>query len=824
MTSETLSRKTKAMNLKWKVPLQIAMPTLAIVLAVSAFAYWQAARALEERRSAVLEAVMEERQVALREWLAQIETDIILMAEFDSTGDALNRFTRSRRLVGENPDETLRQLYIDENPNPVGAKDELMTARDGSLWSEAHALFHPDLRRFQQMRDYNDLFLFDPDGNLVYSVVKGPEFATNFVTGPYADSALGRVFREALALEAVDAVFSEIEAYAPRDGLPAKFVAAPVLNAEGVLLGVAALQIRVEEVGTILGQTPFLGRTGLIYAVNGEGLALTASQHPGGHGILDPLPDLPQVIATRQNETFFSDDVTGLSGNPALALADSFEVNGTDWHIVMEQDREEAMATENGLFVTTVAQVLIVLVMVMGVAIVVARMLTGRIGDLLQSVRRIADGDYHTEVAQAGTTDEIGDIARALNGFREDLSQVEAAHAREQQKAAQQAKAMEALREALVKLADGNLDCAIRQTLDGDYAPLKEHFNATAESLSAIIEELRSSAISMETDIDRLGEGAEQLSSRTENQAATLEETAAAMDQISASVNSTARGAKEIVGAIGVARDQAERGEEVRGRAVHAMSAIESSSKQIAQIIGVIEDIAFQTNLLSLNAGVEAARAGEVGRGFAVVASEVRALAQRSSDSASEIRSLITNSSENVSNGVRLVSELGTAMEGILHEVVSVSERVQHIAVGAAEQAQGIGEINNGISMLDQVTQQNAAMVQESVASGRGLKDKAVGLRSLVARFRTQGTPGTKPRPVARDAGPAAAVSEKAPAPKRAAQKTQPRAARPAASGGGHADTADLGWDSADARPLPAKSASPVRAAAGGAAPLWQDF
>ncbi|WP_050772444.1 methyl-accepting chemotaxis protein [Sagittula stellata] len=840
MNSDTLPPKSAlAMNIKWKFPLQIAVPTLVIVFAVSAFAYWQAVRALESRRNVVMEAVMEERQFALKEWLHTIETDIVLLAEADSTRDALNRFTRSRRLIGEAPDETLRRLYIDDNPNPVGEKDNLLTARDGSIWSEEHEVYHPDLRRFQQMRNYYDLFLFDADGNLVYTVFKERDFATNFLTGPYADSGLGDAFRRALDMNEGEIAFSDFAAYAPSNGQPAKFVAAPVFDADGVLLGVAGLQIDIDRVGTILGQTPFLGRTGEIYAVNEAGLALTASVQEGGHGIFDPLPDLPQIRAARNGEEFSSTDVTGLSGNPAVALSNSIDFDGTQWHIVIEQDRVEAMATENELFATTVAQVLIVLVMVMGVAFLVARMLTGRIGDLLQGVRRIAEGDYKTKVAQADKADEIGDIARALNGFRKDLSEVEAAHAREKQKALQQAKAVEALREALFKLADGDLDCAIRQTLDGDYAPLKEHFNATAESLSAIIEQLRSSAVSMEADVDRLSDGAESLSSRTENQAATLEETAAAMDQISASVKSTADGAKQIVGAIGVARDQAEQGEEVRGRAVQAMSAIESSSKQIAQIIGVMEDIAFQTNLLSLNAGVEAARAGEVGRGFAVVASEVRALAQRSSDSATEIRNLITNSNDNVSNGVRLVSELGGAMEGILREVVSVSDRVEHIAASAAEQAQGISEINNGISMLDQVTQQNAAMVQDSVAASRGLKDKSADLRTLVARFRSQGSGGSQvrpvgaARPVAKASAPAAPKTGKAAsvarlekdAPGRRRPHAPKKTARPAAgSGATHASTADLGWDSADAKPIPADTAPKARAASGGSSPLWQDF
>ncbi|MGH1416472.1 MAG: methyl-accepting chemotaxis protein [Pelagimonas sp.] len=301
---------------------------------------------------------------------------------------------------------------------------------------------------------------------------------------------------------------------------------------------------------------------------------------------------------------------------------------------------------------------------------------------------------------------------------------------------------MEQLGGGLRNLSAGDLSCQIRKPMQADYEPLRADFNQTVDSLANIISEMGASAESIDRDAAVLSEGADNLSQRTENQAATLEQTAAAMEQITSSVTSTADGAKQIVSAISQARDKAESGEIVRGRAVEAMGAIEKSSKQIAQIIQVMEEIAFQTNLLSLNAGVEAARAGEVGRGFAVVAAEVRALAQRSSDSASEIRELIEESNDNVSNGVVLVSEMGHSIEEILEGVTEVTSRVQSIASGASEQATGLSEINNGISMLDQVTQQNAAMVGESAAAGRALREKAVGIRALVTQFQQQTSAG----------------------------------------------------------------------------------
>lgn len=365
-------------------------------------------------------------------------------------------------------------------------------------------------------------------------------------------------------------------------------------------------------------------------------------------------------------------------------------------------------------------------------------------------------------------------------------------------------------------MAKGNLGCQIREDLGSEYERLRRNFNETVDSLGVIIGELRMNAEAIDDDARTLSEGADSLSNRTENQAATLEQTAAAMEEITSTVSSTADGAQEIVGAIRNAQEQAERGEEVRDRAVRAMGEIEKSSGQISQIIQVMEDIAFQTNLLSLNAGVEAARAGEVGRGFAVVASEVRALAQRSSDSASEIRNLILNSNSNVSNGVELVSEMGEAIEAIRHRVIGVSEQVGNIAAGASEQSTGLAEINNGITMLDQVTQENAAMVGESAAAGRALQEKAGTLRSLVSRFQTDET--------------AEANLKAAPT-----VSAQPDVLAGGDLANDHADTSSLGWDTEDARPTVAEqpkedptpettpAPAPRKAAAGGGT-IWQDF
>ena len=241
---------------------------------------------------------------------------------------------------------------------------------------------------------------------------------------------------------------------------------------------------------------------------------------------------------------------------------------------------------------------------------------------------------------------------------------------------------------------------------------------------------------SIRNETTEITSSADDLSRRTEKQAATLEETAAALDELTASVRSAAEGADDASKMSTDAQANAQQGGEIARQAMKAMDGIKSSSQEISKITSVIDDIAFQTNLLALNAGVEAARAGEAGRGFAVVATEVRALAQRSSDAAREINTLISSSGEQVKQGVELVDRTGEALASIVNSVAEISNRVSAIASSTRDQSSGLAEINTAVNELDYVTQQNAAMFEETTAASHALTSEADALAGAVARFR----------------------------------------------------------------------------------------
>ncbi|MCB4458265.1 CHASE3 domain-containing protein [Leisingera sp. McT4-56] len=396
-------------------------------------------------------------------------------------------------------------------------------------------------------------------------------------------------------------------------------------------------------------------------------------------------------------------------------------------------------------------------------AFLIASGIASGIRRIVVSMRGLAEGNNAVEIRGQNRGDEVGDMARALEKFRDELVRMQEAEAQKaESKDAELAGVVRELSERLSRLAHGDLTIRIAEEFPEEYEQLRADFNGSVDNLNATVQQVIAAAASIRSGAAEISQASDDLSHRTESQAATLEETAAAIDELTASVKSAAEGARNVETTVREARQEAESSGEVVQEAVAAMSGIEDSSNKISQIISVIDDIAFQTNLLALNAGVEAARAGEAGRGFAVVASEVRALAQRSSDAAMEIKTLISDSSRQVDQGVDLVGRAGQALQSIVGRVSHISQLVSEIAEGAAEQSTGLHEINTGVTQLDQVTQQNAAMVEEATAAGHLLNSDAMKLADLVARFQVDASaaapaaPAAPMAPAAADALPTA--------------------------------------------------------------------
>jgi len=397
------------------------------------------------------------------------------------------------------------------------------------------------------------------------------------------------------------------------------------------------------------------------------------------------------------------------------------------------------------------------------VGYVTFRRIIGGMSRLGASMGLVADGQLDTEIVLARNNDEIGDMGKALEVFRqsaianrrleeeavEGRKRAEAERIAMQEKA--EADAAERLRVAtsglaagLKRLAAGDLAFQIDEIFAPDFEPLRQDFNQSVAQLATTLSDISNAISTLDNGTREIAAGTDDLSKRTEQQAASLEETAAALDEITVNVANSSKRTEEARSVAGQANHAAAQSAEVVSYAEEAMRKIEESAQQISNIIGVIDEIAFQTNLLALNAGVEAARAGEAGKGFAVVAQEVRELAQRSAQAAKEIKELIHNSSTEVDNGVKLVRDAGSALKTISGFIIEINTHMESIATSAKEQSVGLAEVNTAVNAMDQTTQQNAAMVEESNAASNTLATEAVRLRDLVGRFRLAGMPAAK--------------------------------------------------------------------------------
>ena len=346
-------------------------------------------------------------------------------------------------------------------------------------------------------------------------------------------------------------------------------------------------------------------------------------------------------------------------------------------------------------------------------------------------VGAVGQGDFEARIDTASVGEDHRKVAEGMNGFAKQVDD-----------------ATRDLARILAALADGDLTQRIDKDYQGRFGELQQSANQTADQLSTIVAQIQSSAGELTNAASEITSGTEDLSQRTEQAAANLEETAASTEEMSATVKQNADNAKSASGLASVADQSAKTGGQVVEQAVNAMAGIESSAQKITDIISVIDEIAFQTNLLALNASVEAARAGEAGKGFAVVAQEVRQLAQRSAQAASDIKNVINDSNGQVKDGVQLVNQAGEALTEIVGSIGKVAEIVQEIASASEEQSVGVQEINKSISSMDEMTQQNSALVEESSASSRILGEQASKLNELMVFFKLKGgAPVAQSRP-----------------------------------------------------------------------------
>ncbi len=780
-----------------KLPLAMVGSALLVSAGVGLGSYFIGSSIVAEMSARQMQTVASSHADKFSTYLKTIEADLVNSAATDSAVNAARDFSIAWKSFAKatppgDPIVVLRDAFITNNPHPAGQRQLLDVNDKGRTnYDTTHDKVQAAFRRQLEMRGYRDFYMFDTTGNLVYSVMKNDDFASNFAEGgDLAATGLGRVFRKALALtERGQVAYEDASAYAIA-GSPASFIATPMIDVRGKLMGVMAIEMPVAPINQMLQENANLGQTGESFFVGADKLLRSDSVFSEADDTLVATYDNPIVEAALAG-TPTTGITTDYRGARMIATATPVEFNGAKWAMVTTIAEDEAFAPVVQLRNTMLLIGAGLLALAALGGFLFSRSISKPISRLTGTMGALAQGNLEVEVKGADRTDEIGDMAKAVQVFKENALKVtemtegertasvqrrveRTAMMQELQKAFGEVvdaaiagdfskrveakfpdaelnalahgvnelvetvdRGMSETGEVLAALAHTDLTQRVRGDYQGAFLRLKTDTNAVAEKLGEIVTGLKQTSRSLKTATGEILSGANDLSERTTKQAATIEETSAAMEQLSGTVLANAERAKDASNVAATVTRTAEDGGRVMHQATEAMERITHSSGKISNIIGMIDDIAFQTNLLALNASVEAARAGDAGKGFAVVAVEVRRLAQSAASASSEVKALVEQSGTEVKGGSKLVAEAAAKLEVMLVAARSSNELMDSIARASQEQASAIEEVNAAVRTMDEMTQHNAALVEETNAAIEQTEAQATELDRIVEVFRT---------------------------------------------------------------------------------------
>ena len=736
-----------------KLPISGAILTLLSIGVASVLGIYFGSQGIETVAMQKLEAISDGRRNQVQTYLENIEKDLIATSERKDVIASLAAFDKVFKSVEGDATKELQRRYISENPNEAGQRHKLNSAEVDN-YDKIHARYHQRFMNIVDSQGYNDMFLINRDGDIVYSAFKGRDYATNLKTGQWSKTDVATLFNEAMSnfTDKQNVYFRDYQPYGPADNAPTSFIGRAIKYKEQPI-GVLVFEMPSDTIKTIMENRTGLGQKGETVLLNRDGFLISDSPFTAENDILRVQVDSPFVGQVSET-SHTSGELEGYRDQSSLIALTQVNFRGAGWVVAALSERGEAFAALTKMRNAILLAALLLTIGSVLAFIYVSRSITLPIEHLVKQMQTLASGNTNVDIVANSRNDEIGDMINAVQVFRDAAiektnleQQSEAAREqsdtdrlrRDQEKASAEASirnAIDSLRTGLDALAAGDLTVRLDEEFGEGLDSLRISYNSASDKLEDALFQVTQSIGAMHTKASEMRSATDQLSVRTETQAKSLQEASAAIEEITVTVKQSAEDAQSASSKAEDAKRDAENSRTVVDNAMSTMSRIEEDSNKIASIIGVIDEISFQTNLLALNAGVEAARAGDAGRGFAVVAEEVRELAQRSTVAAQDIKQLIESSTHEVEQGVKNVTATGDALNTISAHVGDISEFIGSIAVVTGEQSVGLEECNLSVTALDGSTQQNAAMAEETTAVTNQLAADASDLAQLVTRFK----------------------------------------------------------------------------------------
>ncbi|WP_286829837.1 MULTISPECIES: methyl-accepting chemotaxis protein [Kordiimonas] len=691
-----------------RLPLAVVLFVTFTSAAVSVFAFFQAGAELEEQVKSRLEAVLGARKSELSGYLSSIQEDLELVAENENTLTALRAFSAAWADIDGNPQNVLQQQYITNNPHPTGEKDKLYDVGDGTAYSLAHVNFHPWFHQLQQARGYYDVFLFDLDGNLVYSVFKELDYATNMNSGEWRSTDLANSYRAAIKNGARGGKsFFDFKPYAPSQGAAASFISTAIPDENGNTAGVLVYQMPINRINDIMQKTEGMGETGETYIVGEDRLMRSDSRFSKESTILKTRVSGATVDAGLSGKTGV-DIIEDYRGVDVVSAYIPLEFLGAKWVLLGEIDVAEMEKPVNGIAWMMVLIAVLAAAIMAGIGFLFARSITVPIHTMVAAMAKLAEGNTDVDVPCRERKDEIGDMASTVQVFKENL--IERRRLREEAEAEEKARAERqtereraAAEQREAELAREREQIEAKEAVAKKMTDLILDFDQKTadllETVSSAATELESTAQSMSNTAQHTNELSSSVASAAEEATVNVQTVASATEELSVSISEIGKQISRSSDANAAAAQKTEEASSV-------MNELEAASTAITEVVQLINDIAKQTNLLALNATIEAARAGDAGKGFAVVASEVKSLAGQTAKATEQIEHQIRSVQERTS-----VATL--SMSGIQKAVKETAELASAVAASVEQQRAATDEIARNIQQASTGTQE----VNKSITS-----------------------------------------------------------------------------------------------------------